>query len=406
MHRTYPAPGTCTVLPPLSACVLNADGIDTDFPSSFFCPASERDSLGKYSLILVSGFVIAFGMVNQDLNSTSADLYQNYWSQYERVESKQIARSLTNMALAALGDSVAWRAGYTGFQMGGGVGSATVHDPSTDTSLAAGEVRIVSTGRSGGEEDTVIVLAIVSGGPGVPPGVHGGITARSVVKTLGSLVIDGRDHDLNGNLLLGQGTMGVSTTQTFDQGGVSKAGGTTAGGIDHIPARPADASIVEEGATYIFPSDPDAVFGHPSGSLKTMAQSGVNGGQYVTDPAHLSFPLTGVTYVELASGATWEAIDFGNSSGVLVVHNSSVNALMKNLNGGKFTGLIIADDIEHIHTDVVGAVVSLTTSPSGNCIGNGSGSVLYSSAALSQASSVSSGGPAGGGNVAVASWYE
>lgn len=385
--------------------MLNADGIDTDFPSRFR-PVKERDSLGKYSLILVSGFVITFGVINRDLNSASAALYQNYWSQYERGESRQIARSLTNMALAALNDSVAWRAGYMGVQMGGGMGSATVYDSSTDTSLAAGEVRIMSTGRSGGAEDTVIVLATVSGGPGVPPGVHGGITARSVVKTLGNLVIDGRDHDLNGNLLLGQGTMGVSTTQTYDQGGASRAGGTAAGGIDHIPAKPADASIVEEGATYTFPSDPDAVFGHPSGSLKAMAQSGVNGGQYVTDPAHLTFPLTGVTYVELASGATWGGIDFGNSSGVLVVHNSSVNAVMKNLNGGSFTGLIIADDIEHIHADVIGAVVSLTTTPSGNCIGNGSGSILYSSAALSQASSVSSGGPAGGGNVAVTSWYE
>ena len=79
---------------------------------------------------------------------------------------------------------------------------------------------------------------------------------------------------------------------------------------------------------------------------------------------------------------------------------------MKNLNGVRFKGLIIADDIEHIHADVIGAIVSLTATPSGNCIGNGSGSILYSSAALTHASAVSSGHASGGGNVTVASWYE
>jgi hypothetical protein len=134
-----------------------------------------------------------------------------------------------------------------------------------------------------------------------------------------------------------------------------------------------------------------------------MAQSGANGGQYVTASASLTFPLSGVTYVELASGDIWQSMDFGNSSGVLIVHNSSTNAAIKNLNSGTFKGLIVADDIEKIHIQIIGAVIALGSSPSGNCIGNGSGEILYSSAALTQAASVAVGG---GGGVTVSSWLE
>ena len=120
--------------------------------------------------------------------------------------------------------------------------------------------------------------------------------------------------------------------------------------------------------------------GYAEGALKTIAQSGLNGSQYVTDPANLTFPLSGVTYAELPSGTPWQAVDFGNSSGILVVHNATTDAVVKNLNTGTFNGLIIADDLVHIHNTILGAVIALTPTPSeGNCIGNGNGDVLYSS---------------------------
>jgi hypothetical protein len=60
---------------------------------------------------------------------------------------------------------------------------------------------------------------------------------------------------------------------------------------------------------------------------------------------------------------------------------------MKNLNTGTFRGLIIADDIVHIHGTIIGALVSLTESPSeGNSIGNGTGFVLFSKEAILAAS--------------------
>jgi len=354
--------------------------------------------MGKYALILVSGLIFTFGYIRSNLDRASANFIDNFLAEYERREATLVARSLANMALVALSDSLDWRTGYADVAIGDGTGWVTLEDSATDTALSSSEIRITAGASSGATVDTVVIMALL---PGVPPGVRGGITANSVVKTLGNLVIDGRNHDLDGNLVMGEGTMGVSTTQTFDQSG-SSTGGGTAGGVDFVPSKPANPAIVEENASYAFPSSPDSVFGYPEGTLMATAQSGANGSQYATDPADLTFPLAGVTYVDLADGEVWQSMDFGQSSGVLVVHNDSDNAAIKNLNSGTFKGLIIADDIEKIHTTIIGALISMTTSPSGNCIGNGSGEILYSNAALQAASSVAS----GGNLVTVASWFE
>ncbi|MCH8292457.1 hypothetical protein IH992_15300, partial [Candidatus Poribacteria bacterium] len=138
---------------------------------------------------------------------------------------------------------------------------------------------------------------------------------------------------------------------------------------------------------------PDQLVGYSEGYLKIIAKVDKSGGsQYCTDPADLTFPLSGVTYVDLPSGVPWNAIDFGNSSGILVVHNATTDAVIKNLNTGTFSGLIIADDMIHVHTTILGAVVTLTSAPSaGNSIGNGSGDVLYSSEAIQTTTQVSIG---------------
>jgi hypothetical protein len=120
----------------------------------------------------------------------------------------------------------------------------------------------------------------------------------------------------------------------------------------------------------------------PNGfSLKEYAQSGAGGSQYVTDPSLLSYPLKGITYVELPSGGSWSSADI-QGSGILIVHNDNVNAILQNTKNN-FTGLIIGDDIVHLHSNIIGAVVSLTENPSeGNTVGNSSGSILYSKQVL------------------------
>jgi hypothetical protein len=89
-----------------------------------------------------------------------------------------------------------------------------------------------------------------------------------------------------------------------------------------------------------------------------------------------------------------------------------LDAKIKNLNWGTFKGLLIVDDIIHIHADILGAVVGLTPNPSeGNCVGNGNGTVKYSRELVANSAPSSGGsGSEGGGNsgerIVVRSWYQ
>ena len=253
-------------------------------------------------------------------------------------------------------------------------------------------IDVTSTGSIAGSLGTerTIVAHLQVFAPPNPVDVQGAVTTLGPIETLGTLVVDGRDHDLNGLLVSNNGVLGINTiAPTFTQSGASKVGGTVAG-IDYRPKRPngVEPTVIETNAVINF-NTPDEVLDYPEGALKSIAQGRVSGSQYVTDPADLTFPLSGVTYVEVPSGVPWEAVNFGNSSGILVVHNTTTDAVITNLSTGTFTGLVIADDPIHIQNTIIGAVIALTLTPSeGNCIGNGTGDVLYSSEAIEEITQV------------------
>ncbi|MFQ5899465.1 MAG: hypothetical protein ACE5JN_14640 [Candidatus Methylomirabilia bacterium] len=224
-----------------------------------------------------------------------------------------------------------------------------------------------------------------------PPGAPGAVTTNGPTQTNGTITIDGRNHDMNGNAIIaGSGTYGVFTADTYTQSGNSRVGGTDTDGDDYAPGRPADPSVVEENYSGSMAATPDEVMGgagngYAEGTLESIAQSGVNGSQYVTDPATLAYPLSGATYVELPCGGEWAPANI-EGSGILIVHNACGNAVIQDLDSGTFRGLLIADDIVHVHADIIGAVAVLTTAPSsGNVIGNGTGRILYSEQALARA---------------------
>ncbi len=220
---------------------------------------------------------------------------------------------------------------------------------------------ITSTGTAGGISRTVAVDIIP-----IPPGVHGAITAQSNVSSTGSIVIDGRDHTITGALNGAPGTYGISTSGDYTQSGSSLVGG---GGI--APANPADTSSYQENAA-------------PTGSLPweilgvTEAWFNANiPAQSVAPPQNNS----GVYYYDPGPNNSWIGVNFGVSSGILIVHNSTNNAVMKNLTG-TFVGLIITDAVEHVTGNalIIGALV--TTTQAGNAMGNGNAQILYSSQAL------------------------
>jgi hypothetical protein len=281
---------------------------------------------------------------------------------------------------------------------GGGTYSVVVTNNAGDAGGASTDtdsyVVVTSTGTSAGGGKRVLEGVYYK--PVVtPPGIRGAVTANYDVGTLGTMIVDGRDHDIDGNLIGGTTSlMGVSSKGVITEGGNSMIGGEAPDGTLVAPTKtgsfgpPATgwASSCEQNATWTAPLTPDAALGWPEGTLKRIAQGGAAGSQYVTNPSNLTLPFSGVTFVELPPGQQWQAVDFGESTGILVIHNSSRTAVIENTNQGRFKGIILADDYVHVHNQIIGAVVNLTTNPSsGNCIGNGTGSVLYSKTAVDNA---------------------
>ncbi|HOG11771.1 MAG TPA: pilus assembly PilX N-terminal domain-containing protein [Smithellaceae bacterium] len=218
----------------------------------------------------------------------------------------------------------------------------------------------------------------------LPGGALAAVQANSAVENSGNMDIDGRDYDISGNLITPVvGTKGVSSKSTVSTGGAGAIGGVDSAGNVSAPAKTPASGTVEQNATWTPPLTPDAALKIDEGTLKKIAKSGVNGSQYVTNPDALVLPLSGVTYVEADN---WQAVNFGNSSGILIVHNASRSAVLKNTNGGTFKGIMIIDDYVHEHNDMLGCVITLSTSPSsGNVLGNGNGYIHYSTAAIGAA---------------------
>lgn len=343
--------------------------------------------MGKAVLIFVLGSISLFSILNFNMNENVGFASQNSVDVFKETYARNITNSVSLMLVSMIADSSSYRATTT--QNISSVLDGSANYRVIDTTLAGKSyIKIDVHGSYSDKTKSSIILAQIQNGGFIPPTVKAAISTNNNVVTNGTLIVDGRDHDLNGNLIAGQGTLGLWSTQDIEQDGSSKIGGTFLG-IDYALTKPADLNTVNEDATYSggYPNTPDSVMGgrakgFPEGTLKSIAQSGVNGSQYTTNPSFLSFPLKGVTYVELPSGDIWNSSNI-DGTGILVIHNNTTNAVIKNENLGTFRGLIIADDIVHIHTTVIGAIISITPLPSeGNTIGNGSGNVLFSRTAI------------------------
>lgn len=342
--------------------------------------------MGKAILIFVLGSITLFTIVNLNMSRNAGDTANSSFDMYKEVYAKNISNSVSLMLISQLGDSNTYRTAsvQTINQVLLGSAAYRVIDTIIGTNTF---IKIDVTGFYEGKRKRTEVIASIPNGGFMPPTVKAAISTNNPVSTLGTLVVDGRDHDMNGNVIPNSGTLGIWSTRPIAQGGASKVGGTI--GADLAPSKPAAAGILAGNQVYPggYPTTPDSVLGgtakgFPPGTLKSIALSRYKGSQYTTNPASLRYPLKGVTYVELPSGSIWNSSNI-EGSGILVIHNSNGDAVIKNENVGTFKGLIIADDIVHLHTTVLGAIIALTPSPSeGNCIGNGSGDALFSRKAI------------------------
>ena len=347
--------------------------------------------MSRFILLIVLGGFITYSIVSMTQNKNITQATENSVHHYAQIKARNLANSAIQLLMTKIADDENWRQiTPVTMQLFDGTAEYTVIDENFDgedlikysvTANVYGTTKQVTA-----YSDKILML---------PGGIRGAITANNPVDTKGNLTVDGRNHTKDGVLLPESGSFAIWGTSTISQGGNSKYGGTFKGN-DYIPSKPGDPNIILENQLWPggFPDSPDKVMGgmdkgFSEGTLLAIANSGVNGSQYVTDPDDLSGPFSGVTYLEMSGSKekdrTWQSMDI-TGSGILIVHNSSTNSIMKNLNNGTFKGLIIVDDMVHIHADIIGAVVVLTPNPSsGNCVGNGNGNVFYSSEAVQDA---------------------
>ncbi len=242
------------------------------------------------------------------------------------------------------------------------IASTSLGDGTYSVTYDATTKQIHSTGTVNGLSK--IVVAVVP--KIIPPGVKGAFTSEENASFSGNIQVDGRDHDNTGALTGASGTYGVSAGGTVTQSGSSDIGGN-----GFAPSSPANPAAIQQNLSNYEYSTPEALLGVTVGSLD----------QYKTSTMP-SLPMSGIVYY---TGNSVIAPDFGTSSnpstGVLIVHNASSDALLKNIHG-TFKGIIIADNVVHINgtADIIGAVIAKTSTQT---TGDGSATVAFSSSVLS-----------------------
>ncbi len=339
--------------------------------------------MSRLILIIVLGGFITYSLTSLTQNKNVTQTTENSVDNYSQTKVRNIANSAIQTLMSQVADDLDWRVpNPVTKNIFDGQATYTVTDAIFD-----GEdlIKFSVTAKVYGHTKNIEVYAKPMNPYPIGVNAPSPVSTNNNILTLGNITIDGRDHTADGTVVPGEGTYGIWTTKTYTRGGASKIGGTY-DTVDYKPSNSPDPSIIAENQTWpggTPPTTPEQVITNlPNGfSLKEYAQSGDWGSQYVNDPSLLTYPLSGVTYVELPSGVPWEAADI-QGSGILIVHNDNVNAILQNTKNN-FTGLIIGDDIVHLHSNIIGAVVSLTENPSeGNTVGNSSGSILYSKQVL------------------------
>lgn len=343
--------------------------------------------MGKAVLIILIGAFIAFGVFAVTTLNSSKHAEIEATNNYKINYARNIALSTIDILMSKLADSLNYRVPIERtMNLMSGIAKYTIKDTTLETDSVI-QIRVLAE-YEGSYKETIAYVKITGGF--VPPILRGVITANSSLnKTISDMIIDGRDHDLNGKVIPNNGIYGVSSGTNFVNLQGAMIGGTV-NGIDYPPKFPENPVVIEQNYDWgdSFPTSPDKILGFPEGTLKSIAQSKVNGSQYVTSLNRLKFPLSGVTYLELPSSEVKINLGNFNNSGILVVHNPTTSTRVTQLKASKpFKGLIIGDYMFHLHLDILGGLILLSPNLelSDECKGNNDHKIYYSSVTIKNA---------------------
>ncbi|MBM4171116.1 MAG: hypothetical protein FJ214_04515 [Ignavibacteria bacterium] len=172
--------------------------------------------MGKAIIIYILGTLSIFLILNNNVNEKITSTTDSVSVNYSSIHVRNIANSVVDMLFAQLGDNSKYRiSNWTSLNMFEGNAKYRIVDTLVSSDSL---IKISIQAKYFNEIKNVDVLGKVAvvGSPGfVPPSVKAAISTNNNVVTAGNLIIDGRNHDLNGNIISNDGTLAVWTTQSF-----------------------------------------------------------------------------------------------------------------------------------------------------------------------------------------------
>lgn len=260
----------------------------------------DRGSSILFVLALITVMILLGGAITNTTILESRDAYwQLHWTQAFYVAEAGIAQAFKEFDTIAIdlstllkgADGIAQTAddGLLSFGANVSLGNGNCNVIITDNDDGDGDsysdsdniIQVTSTGSipaSSDIERTIVSYLQVFPAPN-PVGIASAITSAGPIQTLGTLTVDGRDHDLNGTVVSNNGVVGITTAApTFQQSGNSKVGGTVLG-IDNIPKKKdsVNPDVIETNAILNF-NTPDQLVGYSEGYLKIIAKVDKSGG--------------------------------------------------------------------------------------------------------------------------------
>jgi hypothetical protein len=401
--------------------------------------------MGKSLIIMLFGSVITFSVMQMSLLKTLNQGTKNAAGFYEKAQARNIGNSMINMLLSRLADNPTYRThGFQEEDFAGGTVNYNVTDDPVNKKDTLIKIEVSAVYNEYPKNITTYVKRPKVNG-WVPPVIRGSWTANGDLNnTISDMIIDGRNHDLNLNILPNSGRYGISSSVDFRNDDNALIGGTY-NSVDHEPVNTNDSEIIEEHYSWEgnFPETPDEILGYPEGTLKSIAQSNIGGSQYLLNPSGkdidgsvLKFPLKGVTYIELTDGKERQLRMKGNGNkGIVIVHGPGASSRLTGVKmeefkaakkenivchewntenertllidedsldfhldhgdiqescGGNhtwFEGIIVTDYSFHHHIDILGSILQLSPNLETHkkCNGNADHWVKYSSMAIEEA---------------------
>jgi len=361
--------------------------------------------MARFIMIVVLSGIVTYGISNITQNSNVSQGTDNTVDNFIYNRAHDIASSMTDILLMRIANDWEYRVETDEEPpepLFGGDATYAVEDTffGGDTLIKIKVAAKIKVAENDYVTKTIITYAQRPTDGWVPPFIRGAWTANANLNnTISDMLIDGRDHDLDLNILPTTGVHGVSSSQPFVNVEGAQIGGTN-NFIDYPMTFPEDSAVIEEEYDWDggFPETPDGMLGYPEGTLKAAAQSGLFGSQYLLLPPNegtidgnlLTYPLSGVTYVEVQNGDGKDlVIEQTGNSGILVIHRDIGDSYVSSIKADKssdglLTGLLITDKSFHHHIDILGAVLMLSTDliTNKNCSGNADHWVYYSSEAV------------------------